>query len=69
MMCVMQVLDEFEPEGATKLVTSTKCVKQVLEEFSDVMPKELPENLPPRRRVDHAIEVMLGVAPPAKAPY
>ncbi len=34
-----------------------------------MMPEELPEDLPPRRRVDHAIEVMLGVAPPAKAPY
>jgi hypothetical protein len=33
------------------------------------MPEDLPEDLPPRRRVDHAIEVMPGVAPPAKAPY
>jgi hypothetical protein len=49
MMCVMRVLDEFEPEEATKLVISAKCVKQVLEEFPDVMPEELPEDLPPRR--------------------
>jgi hypothetical protein len=33
------------------------------------MPKELPNELPPRRQVDHAIEVIPGVAPPAKAPY
>jgi hypothetical protein len=33
------------------------------------MPEELLEDLPPRRRVDHAIEVMPGVAPPAKTPY
>jgi len=33
------------------------------------MPKELPEDLPPRRRVDHAIEVVPEVPPPAKAPY
>jgi hypothetical protein len=44
-------------------------VHKVLEEFPDVMPEELLENLPPRRRVDYAIEVVLGVAPPAKAPY
>jgi hypothetical protein len=69
MMCVMRVLDEYEPKEVTKLVTSPKCIKQVLEEFPDVMPEELPEDLPPRRRVDHAIEVMPGVAPPAKAPY
>jgi hypothetical protein len=69
MMCVMQVLDEFEPKEATKLVTSSKCIKRVLEEFLDVMLKELLEDLPLRRRVDHVIEVMPGVAPPAKAPY
>jgi len=33
------------------------------------MPEDLPEDLPPRRRVDHAIEVMPGVEPLAKAPY
>ncbi len=65
MMCVMRVLNEFEPKEATNLVTSPKCIKRIF----DVMPKELPKNLPPRRRVDHAIEVMPGVAPPAKAPY
>jgi len=69
MVCIMRVLDEYEPKEATKLVTSPKCIKQVLEEFPDVMPEEWPEDLPPRRRVDHAIEVMPGVATPAKAPY
>jgi hypothetical protein len=37
MMYVMQVLDEYEPKEATKLVTSPKCIKQALEEFPDVM--------------------------------
>ncbi len=69
MMCVMRVLDEFEPEEVTKLVTPPKCIKRVLEEFPDVMPEDLLEVLPSRRRVHHAIEVMPGVAPPAKAPY
>jgi hypothetical protein len=65
----MRLLDECEPKEATKLVSSAKCIKQVLEEFLDVMPKELPEDLPPRRQVDHAIEVMPGVAPLTRAPY
>jgi hypothetical protein len=68
-MCVMWVLDEYEPKEATKLVTFAKCIKQVLEEFPDVMPEELPEDLPSRRRLDHAMEVVPGVAPPTKAPY
>jgi hypothetical protein len=40
-----------------------------LDEFLDVMPEELLDELPPRRQVDHAIEVMPRVAPPTKAPY
>jgi hypothetical protein len=65
----MRVLDEFEPREATKVVSPHKCIKQVLKEFPDVMPKELPNEVPPRRQVNHAIEVMPGVAPPTKAPY
>ncbi len=42
MMCVMQVLDEHDPKETTKLVTSAKCIKQVLEEFPNVMPEDLP---------------------------
>jgi hypothetical protein len=65
----MQVLDEYEPKEAANLVTSPNCIKRVLDEFPDVMPEELLEDLPPRRQVDHVIEVMPKVAPPAKAPY
>ncbi len=49
MLCVMHVLDKFEPKEATNLVSFPKCVKQILDEFPDVMPKELPNELPPRR--------------------
>ncbi len=69
MLCVMRVLDEFEPKEATNLVSLTKCVKQVLDKFLDVMPKELFDESPSKKQVDHVIEVMLGVAPPTKAPY
>ncbi len=31
MLCVMRVLDEFQPKEATNLVSLTKCVKQILE--------------------------------------
>ncbi|KAL9259804.1 RNA-directed DNA polymerase-like protein [Drosera capensis] len=33
------------------------------------MPKELLKKLPPRREVDHKIELEPGTRPPAKAPY
>ncbi len=69
MLCVMRVLDEFEPKEATKVVILHKCIKQVLKKFPNVMPEELPDEFPPRRQIDHAIEVMPRVAPPAKALY
>jgi hypothetical protein len=69
MLCVMRVLDEFEPKETTNLVSFPKCIKRILDEFLNVMLEELPNDLPPRRQVNHAIEVMPGVAPLAKAPY
>ncbi len=58
MLCVMRVLDEFEPKEVTNLVSSPKCLKRVLDEFLDVMLEELPDELPPRKQVDHVIEVI-----------
>ncbi len=69
MLCVMRVLEEFEPKETANLMSFPKCVKQVLDEFLDMMLEELPDELPPRRQVDHVIKVMPGVAPLAKAPY
>ncbi|EGD76334.1 hypothetical protein PTSG_11674 [Salpingoeca rosetta] len=40
----------------------------LLEEFADVFPEELP-GLPPRRDIDHAIDLKPGATPPSKAPY
>lgn len=44
-------------------------IVQVLEENQDVMPTELPNKLPPRREVDHEIELEQGAKPPAMAAY
>ena len=33
------------------------------------MPDGMPNNLPPRREVDHKIELVVGEKPPAHAPY
>ena len=42
---------------------------QVLEEFADVMPPKLPQALPPKRAVDHWIDLEPGVRPPAQDQY
>ena len=33
------------------------------------MPLELPKKLPPRRDIDHKIELLPGTVAPAQAPY
>lgn len=44
-------------------------ISQVLEEFKDVMPPSLPKELPPKREVDHKIELVPGATPPSAVPY
>ena len=41
---------------------------QVLQEFGDVFPDEIP-GLPPKRDIDFTIELVPGAAPVSKAPY
>ncbi|KAL0375824.1 UNVERIFIED_CONTAM: hypothetical protein Scaly_0700000 [Sesamum calycinum] len=44
-------------------------LKKLLREFEDVMPDELLQKLPPKRVVDHEIELVPDTKPPARAPY
>ena len=46
-----------------------KCVEDVLKRYQEVMPEDLPNELPPRREVDHKIEVKPRTKLPSKAPY
>lgn len=45
------------------------AVAELLDEFFDVMPSELPKVLPPMRAMNHKIELEPGAIVPEKAPY
>jgi hypothetical protein len=47
------------------MVSTPQCVKRMLDEFLDVMFKELPS----RKWIDHIIKVMSRMTPPTKVPY
>ncbi|KAE8661278.1 hypothetical protein F3Y22_tig00116012pilonHSYRG00001 [Hibiscus syriacus] len=57
------------PKEKGRDATQLSAIQLVLEENKDVMPPELPNKLPPRREVDHKIELEPGAKPPALAPY
>ena len=56
-------------EEATTEETVPNEIKKVLNSYADIMPKSLPQTLPPRRGLDHEIELLPGVKPLAKNAY
>ena len=60
------VMEKNEKEVKTEYPVQ---VGEILRDFSDVFPKDLPKELPPQREVDHRIELIPGAEPPHRAPY
>ncbi|KAL0345664.1 UNVERIFIED_CONTAM: Retrovirus-related Pol polyprotein from transposon [Sesamum radiatum] len=63
-MCIL-CFDEIEEASGP----IPSVIKKLLKEFEDVMSDELLRKLPPKRAVDHKIELVPGTKPPARAPY
>ena len=43
--------------------------QQLLSEYSNVFPPDLPVGLPPKRQMQHGIDVVQGSKPISKPPY
>ncbi|CAM6102507.1 unnamed protein product [Calypogeia fissa] len=63
-LCLINSLDKLQ-QG----VNNSSAFADILKEYEDVFPTDLPARLPPKRRVDHKIEVIPGSSPPCKTPY
>ena len=77
---MIQKIQEILPNEAQKQCTvsvgeeKTKIpypeqVQSILDDFSDIFPRDLLPGLPPERNVDHCIELVPSVEPPHRAPY
>ena len=56
--------------GDDKTKTSyPKQVQSILDDFSDIFPRDLPAGLPPKKDIDHRIELVPGAEPPHRALY
>ena len=57
------------PPPAILAPSAPEPIQAVLTEFQDVFPEKLPPGLPPRRDVDHQIELELGAKAPVNRMY
>lgn len=55
--------------GSTDKPYIPESLNDIFMEYKDVFPDDLPAGLPPKRRVDHKIEVIPGSTSTCKAPY
>ena len=46
-----------------------KCTREIRSEYKDLFPEELPPGLPPKREVDHRIELLPGSQPVYRSIY
>ena len=70
-------IEEKKPTNDAQIVTvneeTTRTeypvqVQQLLNEFEDIFPKELPAGLPPQRQLDHRIDLVLEQSHPTGHP-
>jgi hypothetical protein len=59
-------LSNVEVKGRKSL---NRALDEVLREYADVFPDELPKGPPPARDVQHRIELLPGSKPPFRSPY
>ncbi|KAL0320233.1 UNVERIFIED_CONTAM: Retrovirus-related Pol polyprotein from transposon opus [Sesamum radiatum] len=66
LISTLQVKNEIKPSVVQEVPNR---VAELLKEFKDVFPPELPKKLPPRLAIDHAIELEPGARSLSQAPY
>ncbi|XP_074288809.1 uncharacterized protein LOC141613964 [Silene latifolia] len=52
-----------------KMESNDARIRELLVEFGDVFPDELPDGLPPKRGIEHQIDLLPGAALPNKPAY
>jgi len=45
------------------------CMEQLLKEYDDVLPQDIPYGLPPQRGIEHNIDLIPGASLPNRPTY
>ena len=67
MVVVLVYKDAFLSANDLTCLPSAVC--DVLQEFEDVFPEEVPAGLPPLRGIEHQIDLIPGASLPNRPPY
>jgi len=63
------VTECISPEEMESMNSRDPELSNILKEFDDVFPNDLPKGLPPHREIDHKIDLTPGSEPPSRSPY
>ncbi|GJP75478.1 hypothetical protein CLOP_g5919 [Closterium sp. NIES-67] len=61
--------DSPSPSSPSKAVEIPPQIQQVLDDFTDIFPSDLPSGLPPKRATDHSITLLPSSKPTVRATY
>jgi hypothetical protein len=67
-LCIVRNEDSSSSPAVTKMVDNP-AMQELLSQYQDVFPDDLPKDLPPSRNVDHHIDVLPGSLPPSRPTY
>ena len=78
LICHVQLVDRNDSTLSINTISANKqknCteiandMQKLVSEFQDIFPKEIPNQLPPLREINHSIPLVDGCTPPRRQPY
>ena len=63
------IVNNIKSNSEVTKIDMPKEILNLVNKYNEIFPEELPAKLPPRRNIEHGIELELGTSPPSRPPY